>query len=72
LASGAWLSKLTRYDYSYGIYIYAFPVQQSLVYLYPQQTVGEHLLSAGLITILLAGLSWHLIEKRALSYKPGR
>jgi peptidoglycan/LPS O-acetylase OafA/YrhL len=47
-------------------------VQQSLVYLYPQQTVGEHLLSAGLITILLAGLSWHLIEKRALSYKPGR
>jgi peptidoglycan/LPS O-acetylase OafA/YrhL len=70
LASGAWLSKLTRFDYSYGIYIYAFPVQQTLVYLYPQQTVGEHLLFAGLITILLAGLSWHLIEKRALSYKP--
>lgn len=72
LANGAWLSKLTRYDYSYGIYIYAFPVQQSLIYLYPQQTLSEHLLTAGPITILLAGLSWHLIEKRALSYKPGR
>lgn len=72
LANGTWLSKLSRYDYSYGIYIYAFPVQQSLVYLFPQQTLTEHLLTAGPITILLAGLSWHLIEKRALGYKPGR
>jgi peptidoglycan/LPS O-acetylase OafA/YrhL len=70
LSKGLWLSQLTAHDYSYGIYIYAFPVQQTLVFLYPQQTVSEHLISATLITVALAALSWHLVEKRALKLKP--
>jgi peptidoglycan/LPS O-acetylase OafA/YrhL len=70
LSQGLWLSRLSRHDYSYGIYIYAFPVQQSLVHFYPQQTIAEHLVSATLITVGLAALSWHLVEKRALKFKP--
>jgi peptidoglycan/LPS O-acetylase OafA/YrhL len=56
-------------DYSYGIYIYAFPVQQSLVLLMPDIGIAEMIMSASLITLAFAVLSWHLIEKKALSYK---
>jgi peptidoglycan/LPS O-acetylase OafA/YrhL len=70
LSQGRWLSQFAAYDYSYGIYIYAFPVQQTLVFLYPQQTVNEHLVSAILVTLGLAALSWHLVEKRVLKLKP--
>lgn len=70
LTKGHWISKITRYDYSYGIYIYAFPVQQTLVHLYPQQSLREHLLSATAITLALAAASWHLVESKALKLKP--
>lgn len=57
-------------DYSYGIYIYAYPVQQCLI------SVGllryGMVLYIGLvavITMILAYGSWHLIEKRALALK---
>lgn len=59
-------------DLSYGLYIFAFPVQQSLA------QAGQGLnwsfgLSFGLslfATAALAWISWHLIEKRALRFKP--
>lgn len=55
-------------DYSYGVYIYAFPVQQVAV------TAGfDRPLSNALATVLvvlpLAILSWHLVEKPALGLK---
>jgi peptidoglycan/LPS O-acetylase OafA/YrhL len=56
-------------DYSYGIYIYAFPVQQSIAALMPGVSVWIMLFVSGVITLLLAILSWHLIERRALSLK---
>lgn len=56
-------------DYSYGLYIYAFPVQQTLVMLYPGISVGVLLLSSGFISLLFAVLSWHLLEKYALKQK---
>ncbi len=57
-------------DFSYGIYIYGFLVQQLLVDL-SHNTIGLYNLMwmALLITILLGVISWHLIEKRALSFK---
>jgi peptidoglycan/LPS O-acetylase OafA/YrhL len=71
LASNAWLIRLTRSgDYSYGVYIYAFPVQQSLVYLYPGISITSYILSATAITLLFAAASWHWIETRALDFKP--
>lgn len=56
-------------DYSYGIYIYGSPVQQSIAALIPGVSVGHMMLLASSITLPLAMLSWHLFEKRALSLR---
>lgn len=56
-------------DYSYGAYIYAFPVQQSTVALMPGISVGYLMLISSTITLALAMLSWHLLEKHALKLK---
>lgn len=55
-------------DLSYGIYIYAFPVQQSLEHFFRLSYLP--LMFFGTIaTIPFAFLSWNLIEKRALALK---
>ncbi|SHO56970.1 acyltransferase family protein [Vibrio quintilis] len=56
-------------DYSYGIYIYAFPVQQLIVTAIPGVSVPVMIGLSFVITLLLAMLSWHLIEKKALRMK---
>ncbi|MFD2727410.1 acyltransferase family protein [Hyunsoonleella rubra] len=55
-------------DMSYGIYIYSFPVQQTLVYFFKLGTY-ELMFWSVIISIVLGFCSWHLIEKKALSYK---
>lgn len=57
-------------DYSYGIYIYAFPVQQSLVTLGWGTTPLANLGLGLAVTLLFAAPSWHLIERPALALKP--
>jgi peptidoglycan/LPS O-acetylase OafA/YrhL len=59
-----------RNDYSYGVYIYAYPVQQLLViwHVTKHGYVAYALLSI-LGTVPLAVASWWLIEKRALALK---
>jgi peptidoglycan/LPS O-acetylase OafA/YrhL len=60
-------------DLSYGIYIYAWPVQQIGVALMGRQMPYLALLSVTLpVTLALAAASWHLVEKKALRFKPGR
>ena len=56
-------------DYSYGVYIYAFPVQQAVAALIPGVSVPQMMILSATITIVLATLSWHLLEKRCLSLK---
>lgn len=58
-------------DYSYGMYVYAFPVQQSIAALMPGVTVSKMIGLAFLITLALAFLSWHLVEKPCLRMKKG-
>jgi peptidoglycan/LPS O-acetylase OafA/YrhL len=58
-------------DLSYGLYIYGWPVEQLLVGLHGGAMNWLPLFAEALpITALLAFLSWHLIEKRALRFKP--
>ena len=40
MATGSFLSRLTQWDYSYGIYIYAFPIQQALASIWPKAGGG--------------------------------
>ena len=56
-------------DYSYGIYIYAFPVQQSVAALIPGMSVVYMIVISATVSILLAAISWHILERRALSLK---
>lgn len=55
-------------DISYGVYIYGFIVQQTLMYYFGLETL-ELTLSGIVITYVLAYGSWHLIEKKMLTYK---
>ncbi len=65
-----WLRKYNAAgDYSYGVYIYAFPVQQSVAALLPGVSVLLLTLISVAVTLTLAALSWHWIEQRALRLK---
>lgn len=60
-------------DFSYGIYIYAWPVQQIEVALLGAQMPYLALLSLTIpVTLVLAVASWHLVERQALRFKPRR
>ncbi len=55
-------------DPSYGIYLYAFPLQQFIIYLYKPSTIT--LFVASTIGAFVFGyFSWVLIEKKALALK---
>jgi len=59
-----------RNDYSYGVYIYGWPVQQLLGIWGVQHWGYVAFTLAGIAGALTcAFISWHLVEKRALSMK---
>ncbi|HBI11034.1 MAG TPA: acyltransferase [Franconibacter pulveris] len=57
-----------RFDISYGLYIYAWPVQQIIA---NKTSLGFYpgIIASMVCTAILAYLSWHLIEKRFLRRK---
>jgi peptidoglycan/LPS O-acetylase OafA/YrhL len=58
-------------DYSYGIYLYGFPITQTYMYLFPGLK-GHYVVVAMLCvptSLLFAAFSWHVIEKHALALK---
>jgi peptidoglycan/LPS O-acetylase OafA/YrhL len=56
-------------DYSYGLYIYAMPIQQSLAQSYSGINNVKMFLFSFLLTLFLAVISWHLIERPMLQKK---
>jgi peptidoglycan/LPS O-acetylase OafA/YrhL len=56
-------------DYSYGIYIFAFPIQQALAETTLFRLWYLNMPAATLLSLLYAVFSWHYIEKRALGQK---
>jgi peptidoglycan/LPS O-acetylase OafA/YrhL len=66
------LSRFGRYgDFSYGLYVFAYPIQQTVVRVLGSGVPVAVLFGISfLATLLLAATSWHLIEAPALSLKP--
>lgn len=57
-------------DFSYGLYLYAFPIQQLLVlFLGKRLSVPTLFLSAFLLTLGVAVLSWYAVERPCLRLK---
>ena len=63
----AWVS--AKGDFSYGLYIYAFPVQQTLVMLWPNPPILPYIAAVFVVTLALAVASWHWVERPALGLK---
>nr|WP_010130493.1 acyltransferase [Microbulbifer agarilyticus] len=57
-------------DISYGVYIYAWPVQQVVAMAFPGLNPYSHTVVATLVVFVLAYVSWHFVEKNALKLKP--
>jgi peptidoglycan/LPS O-acetylase OafA/YrhL len=64
------LKRITpKADFSYGLYVFAYPIQQVVAnYLNPQGTWMFFLLTI-LMVFPLAFFSWHMVEKKALGLK---
>lgn len=56
-----------KFDYSYGIYIYAFPVQQIFINK-TDLSFSQSMLASIVVTIALAAISWHFVEKPFLRF----
>lgn len=70
-ASTPVLRRAARFgDFSYGLYLWGFLVQQVVVAVGPPLPFALNLVVVIAVTGLLAVASWHLIEKRALALKP--
>lgn len=57
-------------DYSYGIYVYAFPAQQIAIATGLGLTPATNMLASFALALPFAIASWHLIEKPTLARKP--
>lgn len=58
-------SAFSKNDYSYGLYLYSFVVQQSLSGMFQQFSISLNWATfiSTIVSFILAFLSWHLIEK---------
>lgn len=54
-------------DYSYGMYVYAFPVMMGVAALLPDLPAEGLALITAVFTVIPSALSWHLVEKPALN-----
>jgi peptidoglycan/LPS O-acetylase OafA/YrhL len=57
------------HDLSYGVYLYAWPMQALVLSALPQSGWWGNILLSAPPTLLFAALSWHLVEKPVLSLK---
>ncbi len=58
-----------RADLSYGAYLYGWPVQQALVQIFPAATALQLLAPSIALSLMVAAVSWYLVEKPALALK---
>lgn len=57
-------------DLSYGIYLFSFPIQQTLIqYGFQDKPVSIFILASTVVTVAFALISWHFVEKPFLKSK---
>lgn len=56
-------------DLSYGVYLYGWPVQQALRQLFPEASILQLLGPSLAFSLLIAAISWYVVEKPALALK---
>jgi peptidoglycan/LPS O-acetylase OafA/YrhL len=57
-------------DYSYGVYLYGFPLQQTVCYLLPSHRFWYvNALSGVALALVLAYLSWTFVESKVISHR---
>ena len=62
----SWLSHIQKHDYSYGIYIYHWPVMLMLAQLMPGAGALRLLAATMAATLACAAFSWHCVEHPAM------
>lgn len=58
-----------RTDLSYGLYLYAWPVQQLLLHHWPAMSLSLHIALSLALSLGFAALSWPMVERPALALK---
>lgn len=71
IATSIKFSHFNKYgDFSYGLYIYAFPVQQLIVLWWGEYlNLYSHFLLSFIFTLVISYFSWHLVEKKCIQLK---
>ena len=64
-----WPEPSTWPDLSYGVYLYGFPIQQTVVHFYPGWNGWVVLAASVVLSVLAALISWYAIESKALRWK---
>ena len=65
-----WLDSTARFgDFSYGVYLYGFPLQQLVLHHHPEASFTTFFLTSALLAIIAGALSWHFVEKHFLRLK---
>jgi peptidoglycan/LPS O-acetylase OafA/YrhL len=64
------LDRVDGHDYSYGLYLYGFPVQQTVVHFLGAQSALFNTAVSLPLALACAAASWRWIEKPALRLKP--
>jgi peptidoglycan/LPS O-acetylase OafA/YrhL len=64
------LNPLQGHDLSYGLYLYGFPVQQTVIHFSGPQSAGFNACVSLTIAAVFAALSWRCVERPALRLKP--
>jgi peptidoglycan/LPS O-acetylase OafA/YrhL len=59
-------------DYSYGVYLYGWPIQKLINYWLPSFGPYKMMIVAVPFSILAGAISWHYVEKRCLAWKDAR
>lgn len=63
----SWLSKYG--DFSYGLYIYSFPIQQMIASATHTSSPLKMFALSFTLTLIVAATSWYLVESKALKWK---